>query len=118
MSVRFNAPPGWPIPLPSWAPGDDWMPDPSWPTPAQGWTFWVVVEEQAVPDLGGADSAYGTDRESWLASLRVRTAADALEAATSAGTPEPPLPQTLPSQGESDGSWQRDRQLAPAGLDL
>ncbi len=46
MSVRFNAPPGWPIPLPSWAPGDDWMPDPSWPAPPHGWTFWVVVDEQ------------------------------------------------------------------------
>ncbi len=80
MSVRFNAPPGWPVPLPSWAPGDDWMPDPSWPTPPHGWTFWVVVEEQAVPDLGEADSGYGTDRESWLASLRVRASADALVA--------------------------------------
>ena len=112
MSVRFNAPPGWPIPLPSWAPGDDWMPDPSWPAPPHGWTFWVVVEEQAVPDLGAADSAYGTDREGWLASLRDRTSADAREAAT-AGAPAP-----LPSQGELDGSWQRDRLLAPAGLDV
>ncbi|MGO4603878.1 hypothetical protein AB4030_18220 [Terrabacter sp. 2YAF2] len=118
MSVRFNAPPGWPVPLPSWAPGDDWMPDPSWPAPAQGWTFWVVVEEQAVPDLGEADSAYGTDRESWLASLRVQGSGDALEVSMSGGAPEPPLSQALLSQGDPDGSWQRDLLPAPAGLDL
>ena len=113
MSVRFNAPPGWPIPLPSWAPGDDWMPDPSWPAPPHGWTFWVVVEEQAVPDLGEVDGGYGTDRESWLASLRVRASADALVAATPAGAPE-----TLAPQAEPDSSWQRDGLLAPAGLDI
>jgi hypothetical protein len=113
MSVRFNAPAGWPIPLPSWAPGDDWMPDPSWPAPAHGWTFWVVVEEQAVPDLGEVDSGYGTDRESWLASLRLRTAADALEAAPSAGASDPLL-----TQADVDGSGPRDGLLAPAGLDI
>lgn len=41
MSLRFNTPPGWPVPPPGWAPPKDWQPDPSWPPAPPGWQFWV-----------------------------------------------------------------------------
>ena len=37
---RFNAPPGWPDPPPSWRPHPGWQPDPAWPAAPQGWRFW------------------------------------------------------------------------------
>lgn len=143
MSVRFNAPPGWPVPSSSWAPGDDWMPDPSWPTPPRGWTFWIVVDQQAGPAAGDAGlprfgtpprstaamsatmaasvtsaaraDAYGTDRGSWLASLRARAASDSLVAATSSGPAREPVRQ----QKVADSAWELDGLLASAGrLDL
>ena len=48
MSVRFNTPPGWPVPSAAWAPGHDWMPDPSWPAPPEDWEFWTVVDPRRV----------------------------------------------------------------------
>jgi hypothetical protein len=52
MSVRFNAPPGWPVPSSAWAPGDEWMPDPSWPAPPEDWEFWTVVDPRRVASAG------------------------------------------------------------------
>ncbi|MFT4226225.1 hypothetical protein [Micropruina sp.] len=47
--MRFNPPPGWPVPPPGWQPPADWRPDPSWPAAPPGWSFWIeeaVVEPQ------------------------------------------------------------------------
>lgn len=118
MSVRFNAPPGWPAPSASWAPTDDWMPDPSWPAPPDGWEFWTVVDQRAEARAAGAPleapvpldadltanaalprfgmpprttaATYGTDRGSWLAALRARAAAEApVKAAKAVKAAEP-----------------------------
>ena len=40
-ALRFNPPPGWPVPRLGWAPPPGWQPDPSWPKPPPGWRFWV-----------------------------------------------------------------------------
>jgi hypothetical protein len=128
MSVRFNAPPGWPVPSSSWAPGDDWMPDPSWPTPPRGWTFWVVEQRPAreLVDAGTARSAaqrmtaatadaYGTDRGTWLAGLRARATSDALEVATAPGRAVAPVATRV----ATESSWELDGLLTSAGrLDL
>ena len=133
MSVRFNAPPGWPVPSSSWAPGDDWMPDPSWPTPPRGWTFWVVdhrsghtVGDAGTPRFGtpprstGATSAatsaaYGTDRGSGRARRRSRAATESLVAATTAS----PAPEPVRQRVGADSGWEMDGLLASAGrLDL
>lgn len=126
MSVRFNAPPGWPVPSASWAPGDDWMPDPSWPTPPRGWTFWIVdrsrplaADAAGMPRFVAAQAcpsgAYGTDRGSWLAGLRARAAAGSLAAATSPGPAAEPARQ----RAGADTAWELDGLLASAGrLDL
>ena len=95
MAVRFNAPPGWPAPPPSWTPTDGWMPDPGWPTPPADWEFWTVVDQRAVartepPHSGmpprGTVATYGTDRGSWLAGLRAQVTGQARVA--DAGTGE------------------------------
>ncbi|GGM88168.1 hypothetical protein GCM10009721_11440 [Terrabacter tumescens] len=136
MSVRFNAPPGWPVPSSSWAPGDDWMPDPSWPTPPRGWTFWIVDRPAAsAPGDAGLSrfgtpprstaataaptavrsGAYGTDRGSWLANLRARAASKSLVTATSSGPAAEPVRQ----RKVADSAWELDGLLASAGrLDL
>ena len=127
MSVRFNAPPGWPVPSSSWAPGDDWMPDPSWPTPPRGWTFWIVDRralgapgEAGTPRFGtpprttaATYRAYGTDRGSWLAGLRARAAADALTTAPGVAV------EPVAARAVADSSWELDGLLTSAGrLDL
>ena len=49
MTVRFNPPPGWPVPPASWLPGDDWLPDPAWPPPPDDWSWWTVTVRPATP---------------------------------------------------------------------
>ncbi len=47
--MRFNPPPGWPVPPPGWQPPVDWRPDPTWPPAPPGWQFWIeeaTVEPQ------------------------------------------------------------------------
>lgn len=88
MAVRFNVPPGWPVPPESWVPHDDWMPDPSWPTPPRGWTFWTVVEDEIQP-AATESGLYGTDRGTWLATLRARAASDTLMPAAAAAALAP-----------------------------
>ncbi len=142
MAVRFNAPPGWPAPSASWAPTDDWMPDPSWPPPPADWEFWTVVDQRAAraglaardvvadasevaatPRFGmpprSTAATYGTDRGSWLASLRARVAADsaAESAAAVAATPEPGVkvaPRTS-NKAVVDSAWEIDGLLTSAG---
>lgn len=43
--MRFNPPPGWPVPPAGWTPPPDWKPDPSWPAPPPGWRLWVEDAE-------------------------------------------------------------------------
>ena len=120
MSVRFNAPPGWPAPSPSWAPDDDWMPDPSWPAPPRGWEFWTVDRRvdprsahsgtsAAVPRFGTPPrttaATYGTDRGSWLDGMRARASAAAFVEERSAV--------------DIDAPWELDGVLTSAGrLDI
>ena len=138
MAVRFNAPPGWPAPSASWAPTDDWMPDPSWPPPPADWEFWTVVDQRAAraglaardvvadasevaapPRFGmpprSTAATYGTDRGSWLASLRSRAATESLVAATTSS----PAPEPVRQRVGADSAWEMDGLLASAGrLDL
>jgi hypothetical protein len=41
--LRFNPPPGWPVPAKGWVPPPHWQPDPSWPPPPPGWPLWIPV---------------------------------------------------------------------------
>src|SRR3954466_1895029 len=118
MSVRFNAPPGWPLPSESWTPGDDWMPDPSWPLPPHGWAFWAVVDRAAKPTayaaLAGVDGAdYGTDRGRWIAGLRARAATAGLapDATASARTGA----EATAPRATTDSSWELDGLLTSVG---
>ncbi|GAA2739968.1 hypothetical protein GCM10009868_00230 [Terrabacter aerolatus] len=99
MSVRFNAPPGWPVPSASWVPDDDWMPDPSWPTPPRGWTFWLV-EQPSRPDAGTAGTPrFGTAPRSTAATY----ASPQTSLQTSAQVAEPV--SGAASYGTDRGSW-------------
>ncbi len=41
--LRFNPPPGWPVPAKGWVPPPNWQPDPSWPPVPPGWQLWIPV---------------------------------------------------------------------------
>jgi len=43
VGLRFNPPPGWPLPE-GFAPGAGWQPDPSWPPAPPGWPLWLSDE--------------------------------------------------------------------------
>lgn len=43
-TVRFNPPPGWPLPPREWKPPADWEPDPLWAPAPPGWQLWVPDE--------------------------------------------------------------------------
>lgn len=47
--MRFNAPPGWPVPPTGWTPPPGWQPDPSWPAAPAEWRWWV--EEAVIPHV-------------------------------------------------------------------
>jgi hypothetical protein len=40
VGLRFNPPPGWPVPA-GFTPAPGWQPEPSWPPPPPGWQLWV-----------------------------------------------------------------------------
>lgn len=42
--MRFNPPPGWPVPT-NWQPSAEWRPDPEWPPAPTGWRYWVSDHE-------------------------------------------------------------------------
>ena len=146
MAVRFNAPPGWPAPSASWAPTDDWMPDPTWPAPPADWEFWTLVDQRAEAGAGlvardaavprAADASvvagpprfgmpprstaatYGTDRGSWLASLRARAAAESAATAAAAAASEAAAVKPAARAGGQtvvDASWEIDGLLTSAG---
>lgn len=140
MAVRFNAPPGWPAPSASWAPTDDWMPDPSWPAPPADWEFWTVDDHRAearanraLRDAAGSPAAdasvaagpprfgmpprttaatYGTDRGSWLSSLRARAV---VEKPSTAVDPAPKSSPRTSAKTVVDTSWEIDGLLTSAG---
>src|SRR6476660_4478393 len=119
MSVRFNAPPGWPAPPEAWAPHDDWMPDPDWPTPPRGWTFWTLADEATEPVAATVGDAYGTDRGSWLASLRARASSSATQPAAvadaPAGAPAGTSSEASVAADAPDGEWALDGLLTSVG---
>lgn len=41
-TLRFNTPPGWPLPPPGWVPPAGWQPHADWPPAPPGWQFWVI----------------------------------------------------------------------------
>lgn len=97
------------------------MPDPSWPTPPRGWMFWTVAEQETEPGAPTAVAAYGTDRGSWLASLRARAASGAFHSAAAglaAGTTAEPAgvlaPETDPQVDVAGGEWALDGLLTSA----
>jgi hypothetical protein len=49
--MRFNPPPGWPVPS-NWKPSADWQPDPTWPAAPDGWHYWIAKDETAIADDG------------------------------------------------------------------
>ena len=40
MGLKFNPPPGWPLPW-DFEPPQGWEPDPAWPAPPPGWPLWI-----------------------------------------------------------------------------
>lgn len=53
-AVRFNPPPGWPLPPREWEPPADWEPDPLWEPPPPGWQLWVPDDD--IAPLGDRDA--------------------------------------------------------------
>lgn len=53
--MRFNPPPGWPLPA-DFTPEPGWQPDPSWPPPPPGWQLWV---DDGQPAASGGPAPYG-----------------------------------------------------------
>ncbi len=49
MGLRFNPPPGWPLPV-GFVPPAGWQPDPSWPPVPPQWQLWV--SDDTVPGSG------------------------------------------------------------------
>ena len=96
------------------------MPDPGWPTPPRGWTFWTVAEPASEAYAATADTAYGTDRGSWLASLRARAASGAPQrggaAETDGADAETDTETHARTHAETeDAEWALDGLLSSAG---
>lgn len=93
------------------------MPDPSWPTPPRGWMFWTVAEQETEPGAPTAVAAYGTDRGSWLASLRARAASGAFHSAAAGLVVDAAgelAPETDPQVDVAGGEWALDGLLTAA----
>jgi hypothetical protein len=45
MTMRFNSPPGWPVPPAGWIPPAGWVPPETWPPAPAGWQFWMPAEQ-------------------------------------------------------------------------
>jgi len=92
------------------------MPDPSWPTPPRGWTFWTVGEPAGEAYAATAVTAYGTDRGSWLASLRARAASGAPQPVAAAETDGADAEAHAEPHDETEGAeWALDGLLSSAG---
>lgn len=46
--LRFNPPPGWPVPPAGWTPPPGWQPDPSWPPVPAGWRLWMPDQQAPI----------------------------------------------------------------------
>jgi hypothetical protein len=53
MGVKFNPPPGWPVPY-GFEPPPGWEPDPRWPAPPPGWPLWMGREAPRASYHAGA----------------------------------------------------------------
>ncbi|MGV0715843.1 hypothetical protein ABQE93_10595 [Mycolicibacterium sp. XJ662] len=64
--MRFNPPPGWPVPQTNWDPPAGWSPDPSWPPAPAGWQFWIEdatpIAEQRQPPLSSGSPVRASSR--------------------------------------------------------
>jgi hypothetical protein len=64
MGVKFNPPPGWPVPW-GFDPPPGWEPDPAWPAPPPGWPLWIGKDPSRNASLGRGSAAhlYGSRTE-------------------------------------------------------
>lgn len=64
MGVKFNPPPGWPVPW-GFEPPPGWEPDPAWPAPPPDWPLWIGKDPSRTPALGRGSTAalYGSRTE-------------------------------------------------------
>jgi hypothetical protein len=78
VGLKFNPPPGWPLPW-DFEPPPGWEPDPDWPEPPPGWPLWIGSEAPRVlyQVPAGRDYVPGYMRESLViqqpAKRRLRT---------------------------------------------
>lgn len=72
IALRFNPPPGWPVPPAGWGPPPNWQPDRAWPPPPYGWPLWID-DGTGWPTQIGGDS-----REAPAPQARVRSTAPGL----------------------------------------
>ena len=65
MGLKFNPPPGWPLPW-GFEPPPGWEPDPAWPEPPPGWPLWIGSDAPRVLYRVPAGTSYvpGYMRES------------------------------------------------------
>ena len=68
--MRFNPPPGWPVPQTNWQPPAGWNPDPTWPPAPAGWQFWTedatpFVGQHRPPLVGGSPAHRSSRRARW-----------------------------------------------------
>jgi len=95
------------------------MPDPGWPTPPRGWTFWTLADGATEPVAATVGDAYGTDRGSWLASLRARASSSATQPAAvaeaPAGAPAGASSEASVAADAPDGEWALDGLLTSVG---
>lgn len=51
MSLRYNPPPGWKVPLgPDGSPHEDFVPESTWPEAPEDWQFWVLEASEESPN--------------------------------------------------------------------
>ena len=96
--MRFNPPPGWPVPPPGWLPPDGWTPDTSWPPAPPGWSFWSDSEGTDLAPAGRVADQSNYDQSQ-------------VTSVTASPAPAPPTP------GGEQGSSETDRQPTAARAD-
>jgi hypothetical protein len=57
VGLKFNPPPGWPLPW-DFEPPPGWEPDPAWPEPPRGWPMWIGSGAPKVLYQVPAEAAY------------------------------------------------------------
>lgn len=92
MAMRFNPPPGWPVPPEGFTPDSGWQPDPSWPPAPAGWQLWLHE-----PDAGAPNWA----RPQVAPRLEPAPALTVTSAPAAAAAPAPGWPAAAPSPGDA-----------------